>query len=458
MQHMDYIDNNLMQRIKHIHFIGIGGSGMYPLAQILSTRGFLLTGSDNNETDTLKAVRDMGIRVTLGHYPENVDGAELVVYTAAIMKDNPELNAAIDKGIPTVERSVMLGYITRCFKTPIGVCGTHGKTTTSAMITHVLMESGFDPSAVIGGKLKTIGGSGRVGASDLLVCEACEFVDTFLKMDSAISLILNIDEDHLDYFKNLDNIIASFRKFAEKTTRTLVVNGDDVNTMRAVDGLDKEIIPFGRGDANRYRAENVRLSGKGSYSYELVVDNENICTVVLTVPGEHNVMNSLGAAAVLRALGVPFADICAGIRSFMGAGRRFEVLGVVNGVTVVDDYAHHPKELEVTLNAAMQMGYSRVWAVFQPFTYSRTALLLNDFVRVLQIPDFCVMTEIMGSREKNTYGIYTAQLSEQIPGAVWFNTFEEIADYVMSRAQPGDLVITLGCGDVYKIAKIMVHA
>lgn len=452
---MDYIDNDFMSGIKNIHFIGIGGSGMYPLAQILSSRGFHLTGSDNNETETLAAVRSMGIDVVLGHFPENVDGADLVVYTAAIMGDNPELCSAFEKGIPTAERSVMLGYITRCFKTPVGVCGTHGKTTSSAMITHVLMESGFDPSAVIGGKLKTIGGSGRVGSTDVLICEACEFVDTFLKLNSAISLILNIDEDHLDYFKNLDNIIASFRKFAIATEKTLIVNGDDKNTMRAVHDLNKKIITFGKGEGNMYRAKDVRLCENGRYSYDLFFQGRMICNIVLTVPGEHNVMNSLGVIAVLRELGVDFDSIRSGVKSFMGAGRRFEIVAKVNGITIADDYAHHPKELEVTLNAAMSMGYSRVWAVFQPFTYSRTALLFNDFVRVLQIPDFCVMSEIMGSREKNTYDIYTSMLSEKIPGSVWFNTFEEISDYVMKNALPGDLVITLGCGDIYKAAKMM---
>ena len=440
---------------KHIHFIGIGGSGMYPLAQILHKQGYYLTGSDNNETETLKAVRNMGIPVFLGQRAENIEGADLIVHTAAIMADNPELIAAKASGVPCLERSDMLGLLTRRYSKAVCVAGTHGKTTTSAMIAQTLLEGGFDPSAFIGGKVKALGGSGRAGKSDIFVVEACEFVDTFLKLSNDISVILNIDNDHLDYFGTIENSIKSFRKFASNSTGPVIVNGDDANTMKAVEGLDKEIITLGWSSKNDYYAENVRFLGGAKSGYTLMHHGEAICEIRLSIPGKHNILNSMACAAVCLYLGMKPEEMAEHIDKFPGAGRRFEILGEVNGVTIADDYAHHPTEIAATLKAAKEMDFHEVWAVFQPFTYSRTALLMDDFVTALSVADHVVMSEIMGSREKNTYNVYTKDLAEKIPGSVWFNTFQEMADYTMSHAAPGDLVITLGCGDVYKCAYIM---
>lgn len=451
---MDFDENTLKTR-KHIHFIGIGGSGMFPMVQILHKEGFYITGSDNNETETTKIEKKMGIPVILGQAAENVEGADLIVYTAAIMSDNPELIAAKSSGVPCLERSEMLGLLTRRYSKAVCVSGTHGKTTTSGMIAQVLLEGGFDPSAFIGGKVKALGGSGRAGNSDIFVVEACEFVDTFLKLSNDISIILNIDNDHLDYFKTVENTIAHFRMFAKQNTGLLVVNGDDVNTMKAVDGLDKEIITFGINKTNYYYAEKIRPLGGAKSGYSLMHDGEKICDIELSIPGKHNVMNSMACAAVCLYLGMKPSELKDAIKKFPGAGRRFEVLGETNGVTIADDYAHHPTEIAATLKAAKEMNFHEVWAVFQPFTYSRTKLLLDDFVTALSVADHVVMSEIMGSREKNTYNIYTKDLADRIPGSVWFNTFEEMADYTLSHAVPGDLVITLGCGDVYKCAYIM---
>ena len=449
------VDENLLKTRKHIHFIGIGGSGMFPMVQILHSEGFYITGSDNNETETTKIESKMGIPVTLGQAAENIEGADLIVYTAAIMSDNPELIAAKASGVPCLERSDMLGLLTRRYSKAVCVAGTHGKTTTSAMIAQTLLEGGFDPSAFIGGKVKALGGSGRAGKSDIFVVEACEFVDTFLKLSNDISVILNIDNDHLDYFGSIENSIKSFRKFASNSTGPVIVNGDDANTMKAVDGLDKEIITFGWSNKNDYYAADVRFLGGAKSGYTLMHHGKPICEIRLSIPGKHNILNSMACAAVCLYLGMNPEEMAEHIDKFPGAGRRFEILGEVNGVTIADDYAHHPTEIAATLKAAKEMDFHEVWAVFQPFTYSRTALLMDDFVTALSVADHVVMSEIMGSREKNTYNIYTRDLAEKIPGSVWFNTFKEMADYTMSHAKPGDLVITLGCGDVYKCAYIM---
>lgn len=450
--------DELLRRVKRVHFIGIGGSGMCPLAEILYNEGYELSGSDNNESDTLARIRSMGIPVYMGQRAENIEGAELIVYTAALLADNPELVAAKASGIPTVERSKLFGAISRMYGNCIGVCGTHGKTTTTSMLSQILIESEADPTCVIGGKLPLIGTNGRVGQSDTMVCEACEFVDTFLDLSPDVAVILNIDEDHLDYFKTVENLKASFTKFANLTSRTVIYNADDERTVDAVSKAerDKTFISFGKGENCDYRAVNIRIDHAFPV-FDVVHGGETLGSVHLGVPGEHNVYNALAAIAAALENGVSMAQCVAAMEAFRGAGRRFEMLGEHGGVTIADDYAHHPKEIAVTLSAAKQMDYKRVIAVFQPFTYSRTAMLIDEFAEALQIADVIVMTEIMGSRERNTYGVHTADLAAKIPGSVWFDTFDEVADYVVETAQAGDLVITLGCGDIYKAAKIMIQ-
>lgn len=432
---------------------------MCPLAEILHKEGYILSGSDNNETDTLARIRSLGIPVAMGQRAENIEGAEMIVYTAALLPDNPELVAAKASGIPTFERSKLLGAVTRIYPNSICISGTHGKTTSCSMLTQVLIEADFDPTAVIGGKLPLTGSNGMVGHSEHMVCEACEFVDTFLDLSPDVAVILNVDEDHLDYFKTFENLKKSFTKFASMATKTVIYNADDENTVDTVKPLfdsDKSFITFGLNEGCDYRAVNITVENEYA-SYDLEVKGENLGRVKLSVPGIHHVHNSLAVIASAMYSGVSFEQCVKGIADFNGAGRRFEVLDKIDGITVADDYAHHPKELEVTLNTAMNMGFNRVWAIFQPFTYSRTSILFDEFVRVLKISDKCIMTEIMGSREVNTYNIYTSQLAEQIPGSVWFNTFEEVADYAVKNAESGDLLITLGCGDIYKAAKLIIN-
>ena len=447
-----YLENK-----RHIHFIGIGGSGMFPLAQILHAKGYYLTGSDNNETDTLQMVREMGIPVTLGQKAENIEGADLIVHTAAIMPDNPELIAARKSGVPTIERSVLLGEITAHYSDAVCISGTHGKTTTTSMTTQILLDAGIDPTCVIGGKLPAIHGSGRVGKSPVMVCEACEFVDTFLKLYPDIAVILNIDADHLDYFKTMENLIASFRKFAEKATKVLIVNGDDLNTQKAVSGLDKRILTFGYAPTNDYYPKNIVHVDGVTLSFDLCRKEEVLTRITLHIPGDHNILNAIAACVASHEAGATWEQCAAGLNAFHGAQRRFEVLGKIGGITVADDYGHHPTEIEATLKAAKALPFKRVWAVHQPFTYSRTAALLDDFARVLSHADFVVLSEIMGSREKNTYNIYAKDLAAKIHGCVWFPDFPEIADYVVKNARPGDLILTLGCGDINKCAHLIVE-
>ena len=451
-------ENDLLSKVKHIHFIGIGGSGMCPIAEILFHQGYTVTGSDMSESETLKRIRSSGMDVTVGHDPKNVEGAELVVYTAAAKQDNPEIVAAKAKGIPTVERSVMLGMLMARYPRSVAVSGTHGKTTTTGMLTQILLAGNLDPSAVIGGKLPLTGTNGRAGKSDALVCEACEYVDTFLQLHPFISIILNVDSDHLDYFKNLENIIRSFHQFAKQTTGILIVNGDDENAMKAVEGItNARIITFGLKDSNDYRAANIADEPKALEDFSVLKNGEKVCEISLSIPGRHNILNALAAFAAADALGIPAETIASAIHAFTGVHRRFEIRGTFNGITIADDFAHHPTELEATLKAAMRMGFRQVWALFQPHTYSRTAMFLDDFARVLSIPDHAVLSEILAVREENTYNIYSKDLTTKIPGSVWFQTFEEMCAYTMERAKPGDLILTLGGGDIYKCADMLVE-
>lgn len=460
-----------MQKLEgkqHIHMIGIGGSGMYPLAQVLHAKGYYLTGSDNNETDTLAAVRAMGIPVTLGQMPENIEGADLVVYSAAIAKTNPERAAAEASGVDMMERSELLGIVSTWYREAVCIAGTHGKTTTTSMLAQILFTAGIDLSAVIGGKLPCLGGSGRAGSSEAFVCEACEYVDTFLQLSPDIAVILNIDEDHMEYFHTLDNLKASFTKFAQKTSKTVLYNGDDANTIDAMQKVTgKEMLTFGKSEGCDWRASDVEHLASGQTAFTVWHHNEKLGTATIQVPGEHNVLNALCAIACATALGLTFEQCTEGLLAFFGAKRRFEQHSKVRGITIADDYAHHPAEIAATLRAAKAMPFSRVIAVHQPFTFTRTKRLLDDFAEALSIADIVALTDIMGGREVNTIGVFTRNLAEKIDGCIWepqdesqpdcdtrkYHNFDTICDRVCELAKDGDLIITLGCGDVNKLSK-----
>ena len=446
-------EDKIIENVKRIHMIGIGGSGMCPLAEILHSKGYVLTGADNNQSDPLKRVQSLGIKVFMGHNPENVEGAELVVYSAAISKDNPELVRAAELNIPTMERSHLLGALTRRFDNVIGVCGTHGKTSVTSMITQILILNKKAPTAVIGGKLPLINSNGIAGKSETMVCESCEFVDTFLQLSPDVTVLLNIDNDHLDYFKTMDNLILSFHKFVSMG-KLCYVNGDDRLAMKAVNGIEGKVVTFGFSDNNAYSAKNI-ASGKYGFSFDAYKNGEKLERIELHIPGRHNVLNALSAFAVAYDMGVETSGIKTALEKFTGAGRRFEFLGEFGGFVLADDYAHHPTEITATLTAAKNLDYKRVIAVFQPFTFSRTALLKDEFIKALSIADKVILTPIMGSREKNTYGISSEDLKAGLNDAVIVDGFENIADTIIKTAQKGDLVITMGGGDIYKAAYIV---
>lgn len=448
--------DELLKESKKIHFIGIGGAGMCPLAEIMLSLGYEVSGSDNNDTETFRRIEKEGAKVYLGQRQENIENdVDIVIYTNAILAGNEELEYA-KNNFDAFERAELLGAVSRIFSNCIGICGTHGKTTTSSMTTQALLKANLDPSAVIGGKLPVIDAYGRYGHSENFVCESCEFNNTFLHMNADMAVVLNIDEDHLDFFGNLDNIKKSFRQFCENTTKTIVYNGDDENTVDMLKGISgKNLVSFGKNDNNEWIAKNIQIFNGFHMEYDVYHYNEFIAHINLSVPGEHNILNSLAAFVACYLSGGDVEKICEGLHEFKGAGRRFDVQGTFKGITLVDDYAHHPKEIEVTLKAAMNMGFKRVWAVHQPFTFTRTAKFLDDFARVLQIADKCVISKIMGSREVNTIGIKAEDLAEKIPNCVLIQELEDIADYLAKNCEDGDLVITLGCGDVYKVSRYL---
>lgn len=453
---MNNID--LLNNVKKIHFVGIGGSGMCPMAEILNKEGFEITGSDIYESDTLERIRALHIPVYIGHKKENVLGKDLIVYTAAIKRNNPELLAAQEFNIPAIERSVMLGLVTKRYSKSIAVSGTHGKTSTTAMITQILTTGKADPTAIIGGKLPFIGGNSRVGKSDIIVCEACEYVDTFLQLHPYISVILNIDADHLDYFGSLENIKKSFNKFGNQTSGLIIYNGDDKNSFDTVNDINIKKLSFGLNENNDYYAKDITTKSGAKMSFSLMKKGQKLCDIKLNVPGKHNIYNALAAAVVADYLSIDTEFIKKALSEFTGVHRRFEILGNPNDIVVADDFAHHPTEITAILNSAMSMGFNTVWAVFQPHTYSRTAILINDFAKALSIADKVIISEILAVREENTYNIYSKDLGEKVPNSVCIDSFEDITEYIKNNAKPGDLVLTMGGGNVYKCANMILKS
>ena len=447
---------HLLDHVKKIHFIGCGGSGMYPLIQILTAKGYDISGSDVLDGSIIRSEREMGVKVSLGHAADNVIGSDLVVYSAAIAKDNVELNAAASYGIPTVERSVLLGYVSRLYKDSICVSGTHGKTTTTSMITTALELAGRDPSAVIGGKLPLIGGYGKAGSGQSVVIEACEYHETFLHLTCAVGVILNIDNDHLEYYGTMGKLKLAFQKFA-LLSRTVVFNMDDKNTMDVVNSIDRPVLSFGIEEEARFRAVNIGEYKPGFFEFDVLELGEHFAHIKLGVPGYHNIYNALAMCCCVRPLGLKPEDAVRAAEQFHGTGRRFEIKGECNGAVIVDDYAHHPTELAATLATAKEMGYDRVIAVHQPFTYSRTKMLMDDFAKVLRAADQVVLLPIMGGREKDDGSVRSEDLAAKLTGSVVVDGLEGAAAWVRQNAKKGDLVVCMSCGDLYKAADMMVE-
>ena len=435
----------------HVHLVGIGGVSMRPLGLVLKGMGMEVTGSDMNASVSTDELIGQGIPVAIGHRAENIEGADCIIRTAAAHNDNPEIAAARAAGIPVFERAQAWGEIMKSYRNAICISGTHGKTTTTSMMTHILMEADMDPTVMIGGYLPLLHAGHRVGHGDTIVLESCEYCDSFLNFFPTLAIVLNVEADHLDYFKDLADIQKSFHKFASLATFGVVANGDDPHTVQAMEGID--YVSFGLGEGNRIHAANMHPDWQ---HFDVICDGKYYCHLDMGVLGRHNAMNALAASAAAWMMGIPGETVSRGIQSFHGAGRRMEFKGKFNGADVYDDYAHHPDELRATLEAVRSMGYKRVVLAFQPHTYSRTKALFDDFVRELKKADVVVLAEIYAARERNTIGISSAQLAEQIPGAVYCETLPDVTACLRENVREGDIVVTMGAGDIFRTGEALI--
>ena len=442
---------------KRAHLVGIGGVSTCALGMVLQGMGINATGSDMNRSKATEDLVAKGIPVTIGHAAENIAGADCVIRTAAAHDDNPEIAAALAAGIPVFERAQSWGYIMSAYENAVCFSGTHGKTTATSMMTHIAMEAGLDPTVMIGGYLNLLGAGHRVGSGDTIIAESCEYCNSFLNFTPTIAVILDIDADHLDFFKDLEDIKHSFRQFAEltPTDRGIVIaNGQDKNTMDALRGIDRRLITFGMSrDMDVYPAHFDR----GYSSFDVYCGHHFYTHVDLRVLGRHNCMDALSAIAAAWALGVEPEAVTRGLTSFTGAARRMEFKGTYRGADIYDDYAHHPGELKATLDAVPQRGYSRTIVVFQPHTYSRTKALFSEFVEQLSRPDLTILADIYAAREQNTVGISSKDVADAIPRAEFYPSFEEITARLREIAAPGDLILTIGAGDIYKVGETLAE-
>ncbi len=442
-----------------VHLAGIGGVSMCPLAEVLAGMGLQVQGSDMSESDTVRQLRAQGIPVAVGHSAENLKDCALVIRTAAIHDDNPEIAGAIARGIPVYERAQAWGAIMQHYQNAVCISGTHGKTTTTSMATHIFMAAQADPTVMIGGTLPLLHSGYRVGRGDTIILESCEYCNSFLNFFPTVAVILNVEADHLDFFKDLADIEHSFHAFADLVPQRgyIISNADDPGAREAVKGLSHPVFTFGIADPDAdCTAHNVAFHD-GCPTFDVVIRGETYAHVELHIAGRHNILNSLAAASAAYVLGIPGSAVEEGLATFHGAGRRFERKGTFHGADVFDDYAHHPAELHALLTTAQSMGYERVICAFQPHTYTRTKALFDDFVRELQLPDVTILAEIYAAREKNDIGISSQDLAAKIPGAVYCSTLDQVADQLAKLARPGDLILTVGAGDIFRAGEKLLE-
>ena len=443
---------------KRAHLVGIGGVSMCPLAEVLRGMGLQVQGSDMTESDTVRHLRSLGIPVAIGHNAENLGDCDFVVRTAAVHDSNPEIAGAVARGIPVYERAQAWGAIMRRYPNALCVAGTHGKTTTTSMCTHIFMAAEADPTVMIGGTLPLLHAGYRVGQGDTIILESCEYCNSFLSFFPTVAVILNVEEDHLDFFKDLRDIQRSFRQFAELVPEagSVIVNADNASAMEAVAGIAHPVFTFGLDHPADCTAANLQ-EVDGRPVFDVMVRDEKYAHVELHVYGHHNVLNALAAASAAYVLGLPGHAVEEGLASFTGAGRRFEHKGTYHGAEVYDDYAHHPDELHALFTTAREMGYQRLVVAFQPHTYSRTAKLFDRFVEELKIPDVAILAEIFAAREQNTLGISSADLCRNVPGAVYCSTLDKVAEQLRQAVRPGDLILTVGAGDIYRAGEKLLE-
>lgn len=450
----------MTQTKEHIYFIGIGGISMSGLAEILASRGHQVSGTDVKETAVTKHLQSLGIHINFGHRAENItDDITLVVYTAAIHDDNPELRAAHEKGIRIMDRAHLLGQIMDEYHDSVAVSGTHGKTTTTSMVSEILLAAEKDPTITVGGILPTIGSNLRIGNSPYFVAEACEYFDSFLQFNPFIAIILNVESDHLDYFKTLENIRRSFHAFAQRVPDNglLVISEKIDNVKELTDGLTCHVETFGLSEKANWRAENIVHEADGRNSFDVYHNSAFFTTIHLHIPGEHNITNALAAIAASAFLGAAPEDCVKGLHHYTGTERRFQLKGKKDGITVIDDYAHHPTEIKAALAAAQNVQHNTTWCVFQPHTFSRTRFLFDEFGEAFGDADEIIIADIFAARETDDGTVSAAQLAERIAqtgkSARYVGDFAAIEAYLREHCKSGDLLMTVGAGDVYKIGE-----
>ena len=444
----------------HVHFMGIGGISMSGLAEILHEEHFTISGSDDRESELTRHLEHLGMQIFYGLKAENIiSGIDLVVYTAAIREDNPEFAQAKAMGLPMLSRAELLGQIMDNYKNSIAVSGTHGKTTTTSMISQILLAAKTDPTITVGGILKAIDGNLRVGNSEVFISEACEYTNSFLNFRPKYSIILNVEAEHLDFFKDLADVRNSFHQFALNTKEdgTLFINGDIESYDELIADIPTKVVTYGLSDSCDFYPADITFDEKACATYTVMHKDKALMTVSMNVPGMHNVSNSLAAIALSLELGLSEEAIRTGLLEFGGANRRFQYKGSVDGVTIIDDYAHHPTEIRATLTAAKNYPHDRIVLAFQPHTYSRTKAFLDDFAEVLSMADVVVLADIYAAREKNTYGISSkdilAKLKEKGCECYHFPSFEEIEKFLLKKCMHGDLLITMGAGDIVNVGE-----
>ncbi len=454
--------NSKETRIKHIHLIGIGGISMSAIAEILLKHGYQVSGSDIRDSNILEKLRKHGARIFIGHRKDNIQGPDLIVYSAAIGEDNPERVRGKELGIAQMDRAEILGEIMQGYDKAIAVAGSHGKTTTTSLISLLMEYSGLDPTILVGGELDDIGGNIKIGKSQVFITEACEYVESFLKFFPFIAIILNIDEDHLDYYRDIDHIKEAFKKFVALVPREgfLIACTDDEEVREVSKVASCNLISYGIDREALFMAQKIVFDSEGLPSFQVNYKGQYFGDFHLKVPGLHNIYNALAAIATSHILGIDSETIGKHIGKYKGIHRRFDILGELKGAKIIDDYAHHPVEIRATLEAAKQYPHRKIWAIFQPHTYSRTKALLKDFASAFDIADHIIITDIYAAREVDNKEVNSNNLVELINPelkALYIKDFHDIASYVYENIEAGDLVITMGAGNVYEIANLLLN-
>lgn len=449
---------------KHVHFIGIGGISMSGLAEILLERGYRVSGSDLRQSGLTARLKSKGATVYQGHNAHNIREADLIVYTAAVKDDNPELMEAKKQNIPYMSRATLLGQIMETFRFSIGVAGAHGKTTTTSMLSIMMNHAGLDPTILVGGELDEIGGNVQIGQSEYFITEACEYMDSFLKFHPYMAIILNIDKDHLDYFKDMNQIYDSFVNFANLVPKSgyVIGCGDDPLVARLMEEVNCSAISYGIDHPCHWLAHDIVYDKEGHSSFSVENNGRNLGQYTLKVPGKHNIYNALASIAACDIIGIPSDSMQEALLHYGGTHRRFEVKGkTCNQAVIIDDYAHHPTEIKATIRAALNYPHNRIWCIFQPHTYTRTKKLFQDFTEAFHGVDFLILADIYAAREKFTGDISSEMLAEAIArkdqNCTYISKFSLITDYVREHAKPGDLIITMGAGNIYEIGNALLQ-